>query len=163
MLSWFREWSRSIASAALVSLVTLTISSSAPHPDDCHDAECGPATPHDPSGHGVNRRHESNREPIHCVLCHWTRSVRPTPETAPLFAPGVVEEVRTSLDTFSAHSQTSLARPSLRAPPASPSLPPSRHHWRAAADADLRPATPEPSQANPRPCERHHRRSTICD
>ena len=122
MLSWFREWSRSIASAALVSLVTLTISSAAPHQNDCHDAECGSAVPHDPSGHSVNRPQESAGQPIHCVLCHWTRSVRPTPEIAPLFSPAVVEDVRIAADVFNARSQTSLARPSLRGPPASPNL-----------------------------------------
>ena len=113
MLSWFREWSRSIASAALASLLTLTISSAAPHQDDCHDVECGPVTPHDPSGHSVGRPQESSGQPIHCVLCHWTRLIRPTPETTPpLFAPVVEEEIQGSLDVFSACSQTSLARPS---------------------------------------------------
>jgi len=55
MLSWFREWSRSIASAALLSLVTLTISSAAPHQDDCYDADCAQALPHDPSRHSLSR------------------------------------------------------------------------------------------------------------
>jgi len=122
MLSWFREWSRSISSAALVSLVTLTLSSAAPHKDDCHDNECGVAAPHDPTGHRVSRPQESAGQPIHCVFCHWTRSVRPTPETVSLFAPAVAEEIQRSPDVFSVRSQTSLARPSLRAPPASPSF-----------------------------------------
>ena len=78
MLSWFRERSRSIAATALLALLTLTISSAAPHPDDCHDADCGLTLPHDPTGHSVERPQESSGQPIHCVLCHWTRSVRPT-------------------------------------------------------------------------------------
>jgi len=122
MLSWFREWSRSIASAALLSLVTLTISSAAPHQDDCYDADCAQALPHDPSGHSLSRPQTSGGQPFHCVLCHWTRLVRPTPEAAPVFAPPVVEEIRASLEVVSAGSQTSLARPSLRGPPASPSF-----------------------------------------
>jgi hypothetical protein len=123
MLSWFREWARSVASAALVSLVTLTISSAAPHQDDCHDAECGSVVLHDPSGHIVGRPAGSSDHPIHCVLCHWTRLIRPTPETAPpLLAPVVEEEIQGSLDVFRVRSQTSLARPSLRGPPASPSF-----------------------------------------
>jgi hypothetical protein len=123
MLSWFRGWSRSIASAALVSLVTLTISSAVPHPDDCHEADCDLVVLHDPSGHSIDRPEKSSSgQPIHCVLCHWTRLVRPTPETAPFFAPAVAEDVRASIDVFSAHSHTSLARPSLRAPPSSPSF-----------------------------------------
>jgi hypothetical protein len=122
MLSWFRRWSRSIASAALVSLAALTLSSAAPHADDCHDAECGLAAPHHPSSHSVGRPQESSDHPIHCVLCHLTRSVRPATETAPLFAPVDAEDVRLSVDVFSALSQASFAQPSLRAPPASPSL-----------------------------------------
>ena len=122
MLSWFREWSRSIAGAALLALVTLTISSAAPHPDDCHDADCGLTLPHDPTGHSVGRPQESSGQPIHCVLCHWTRSVRPTTENAPLFAPTPVEEVNASNDVFITPSQTVLAQPALRGPPFTPSL-----------------------------------------
>jgi hypothetical protein len=122
MLCWFREASRSIASAALVSLITLTISSAAPHPDDCHDAECGLIALHDPSGHSLSRPEGSSGRPIHCVLCHWTRSVRPTPQTASLFTPLVAEDVQASIENFCVPSHTSLAQPSLRAPPSSPSI-----------------------------------------
>ena len=116
MLSWFRERSRSIASAALFALVTLTISSAAPHPDDCHDADCALTLPHDPSGHSIGRSQESSEQPIHCVLCHWTRSVRPTPGTAPLFAPLLAENANGVLDVFSTPAQTFLAQPALRGP-----------------------------------------------
>jgi hypothetical protein len=122
MLSWVRERSRSIASAALLALVTLTISSAAPHPDDCHDADCALTLPHDPTGHSVGRPQQPSEQPIHCVLCHWVRSVRPTPEGAPFFAPASAEDVRVSFDVFIAPSQTVLAQPALRGPPASPAL-----------------------------------------
>ena len=122
MLSWFREWSRSIAGAALLALVTLTISSAAPHPDDCHDADCGLTLPHDPTGHSVGRPQESSGQPIHCVLCHWTRSVRPTTENAPLFAPTLGENVDVSIDAAITPSQTFLTQPALRGPPVTPSL-----------------------------------------
>jgi hypothetical protein len=118
MLSWFRERSRSIACAALLALLTLTISSAAPHPDDCHDADCGLALPHDPSGHSIDKPQESSGQPIHCVLCHWTRSVRPTPETAPFFAPALAENVKGVIDVFITPSQIFLAQPALRGPPA---------------------------------------------
>jgi len=117
MLSWFRARSRSIAGAALLALVTLTISSAAPHPDDCHDADCSLTLPHDPSGHSIGKPQESSGQPIHCVLCHWTRSVRPTPETAPFFAPVIAQNVKGFVDVFSAPSQTFLAQPALRGPP----------------------------------------------
>jgi hypothetical protein len=120
MLSWFREWGRPIASAALVSLVTLTISSALPHVDDCHGAECVAITLHDPSDHSIGRSQETGEHEHHCIACHLTRSVRPAPETAQLFAPVVAEDARLALDLVSFASQTSLLRPSLRAPPVSP-------------------------------------------
>jgi hypothetical protein len=119
MLSWFRSQSRGIASAALAALVALTLSSAAPHSDDCHGAECGAIVPHDASSHGVGRPEQSTDLPIHCVLCHITRSVRPTPETAQLLAPSLTGDVSATLDVFSSPSQTALAQPSLRGPPAS--------------------------------------------
>ena len=122
MFSWFRTRSRSIASAALLALVTLTISSAAPHPDDCHDADCDLALPHDPSGHSVGKTQASSGQPIHCVFCHWTRTVRPTPATAQFVAPALSKDVRVLVDVFIAPSQTSLAQPALRGPPATPVL-----------------------------------------
>jgi hypothetical protein len=122
MLSWFREWSRPIASVALVSLVVLTISLAVPHADDCHGAECGAVALHDPSGHSIGRSDESSDQPNHCVACHFTRSARPAPETTGLLVPVDAEDARITIDVFSLPSQTSLLRPSLRAPPVSPSL-----------------------------------------
>jgi len=122
MLTWFRARARSISSVALVSLITLTVWSAAPHPDDCHDAECGVVAPHDPSGHSLGREQGSAEQPIHCVLCHWTRSVRPSSETAYLLAPAVEDDVRVHIDVFSALPQFQAAQPPLRAPPVSPAL-----------------------------------------
>jgi hypothetical protein len=119
MLSWFRRQSREIAGAALAALVALTLSSAAPHLDDCHGAECGAILPHDASSHSVSRPEQSTGHPIHCVLCHVTRSVRPTPETAHVLAPSLTGDVSATLDVFSAPSQTTLSQPSLRGPPAS--------------------------------------------
>jgi hypothetical protein len=105
-----------------VSLVTLTISSAVPHADDCHGAECAAVARHDPSGHTVGRFEQTGEHPNHCVACHWTRSVRPAPETTQVPAPVVAEDGRIALDAFSLPAQTSLLRPSLRAPPVSPDL-----------------------------------------
>jgi hypothetical protein len=122
MLSWFREWVRPIAGVSLVSLVTLTISTALPHADDCHGAECGAVALHDPSGHVVERSKQAGEHPNHCVVCHWTRSVRPAPETTGLLVPVDAEDARITVDVFSLPSQTALLRPSLRAPPASPGI-----------------------------------------
>jgi hypothetical protein len=122
MLSWFRGWCRGIASVALVSLVTLTISSALPHADDCHGAECAAVALHDASDHSIGRTHGVSEHEHHCIACHLTRSVRPAPETTQLFAPVAAKDDRIALDVFTLPSQTSLLRPSLRAPPASRSL-----------------------------------------
>ena len=79
MLQWFRARARSVGATALLSLVTLTVGSALPHPDDCHDAMCAVVVPHDPSAHSIGRTDTSHdNRPLHCVLCHWTRIVRPT-------------------------------------------------------------------------------------
>jgi hypothetical protein len=104
---------------ALVSLVTLTVWSVAPHPADCHDADCGVVAPHDPSGHSIGRELQSSQQPIHCVLCHWTRFFRPSTETARLFVPVVEDDVRVHVVVFRTLQQFAAAQPPLRAPPAS--------------------------------------------
>jgi hypothetical protein len=122
MLSWFREVGRPIASVALVSLVTFAISSAIPHADDCHGDECAAVTLHDPSSHSIGRSESSSEHPNHCVACHLSRSVRPAHEAAPLLVPVATEDVRITVDVVSLPSQDALLRPSLRAPPVSPSL-----------------------------------------
>ena len=122
MLSWFREVCRPIASVALVSLVTFAISSAVPHTDDCHGDECAAVALHDASSHSIGRSDESGEHPNHCVACHLSRSVRPAPEAMPLLVPVTTEDRRIAIDVFSLPSQAALLRPSLRAPPVSPSL-----------------------------------------
>jgi len=117
MLSWFRRRTRSISSAALISLITLTVWSSAPHPDDCYDSACAPVAPHDPSSHSVGRTQHASDQPLHCVLCHWTRWVRPIPETSLALAPVVNEAIRATVVVFRPPSQFSATQPPLRAPP----------------------------------------------
>jgi hypothetical protein len=123
MLQWFRARARSIAAAALVSLATLTAGSTAPHGDDCHDAVCvSGVVPHDPSAHSIGRGSTTSERPLHCVLCHWTRLVRPSADAAHRIAPAVECDVRTLVEGFSAPQFVSAAQPPLRAPPASPTL-----------------------------------------
>jgi len=122
MLSWVRAHSRSIAAATLVSLTTLTVWSSAPHGDGCHEHECAPAVvpPHDASAHHLGRESAAEQHPLHCVLCHWTRIVRP-PASAALHVATVVEAgVIVHEESSVTLQQIVAARPPLRAPPASP-------------------------------------------
>jgi hypothetical protein len=122
MLQWFRARARPVAATALLSLATLTVWSGSPHQDDCHDAVCAIVVPHDPSAHSVGRDSSSNERPLHCVLCHWTRVVRPTPSTAHDLAPAVEDNVRFLVDLFTAPQANFAAQPPLRAPPSSPPL-----------------------------------------
>src|SRR6185295_18544287 len=95
MLQWFRARARSVGATALLSLVTLTVGSALPHPDDCHDAMCAVVVPHDPSAHSIGRTDTSHdNRPLHCVLCHWTRIVRPTATVAHHLTPAVDRTVR---------------------------------------------------------------------
>src|SRR5512134_2519638 len=94
MLSWFRGQARSISGIALVAFIALTFWSAAPHPDDCHDEACAPLVPHDPSSHSVGRPQGSAEQPLHCVLCHWTRWVRPVADSSVPFTPVLGEEIR---------------------------------------------------------------------
>jgi len=123
MLQWFRSRARSVSATALLSLVTLTVGSALPHPDDCHDALCAVVVPHDPSAHSVSRADSSNHDrPLHCVLCHWTRIVRPPTTAAYHLAPAVDRPVRFLVNVVVAPEAFLAAQPPLRAPPSSSPL-----------------------------------------
>ncbi len=123
MLQWFRACGRSIAATALLSLVTLTVGSALPHPDDCHDAICGVVVPHDPSAHSIGRGDTSHGDrPLHCVLCHWTRIVRPSATIAYHLTPTVDRTVRFLVDVAVAPEAFFAAQPPLRGPPSSSTL-----------------------------------------
>ncbi|HEY1307560.1 MAG TPA: hypothetical protein VGF24_28600 [Vicinamibacterales bacterium] len=121
MLAWVRSHSRFIAAPTLVAVMTLTIWSAAPHGDGCHEHECAAVVPpHDASSHRLGRESATEQRPLHCVLCHWTRLVRPPASTAHhverVVDAGIVHHEESSV----APAQVFAARPPLRAPPASP-------------------------------------------
>ncbi len=121
MLYWFRAQARSIAAAVLVSLIALGGWSSASHGLDCHDAECVVAVVHhDASTHGIQSSVADESHPLHCVLCHWTRSFRPSADTVQHPVPPVAGDVRTHTAVFTVALVFPAAQPSLRAPPSSP-------------------------------------------
>jgi hypothetical protein len=122
MLQWFRACSRSIAVTALLSLVALTAWSAGPHQDDCHDVICATTVPHDASAHSVSRSTSSTDRPLHCVLCHWTRIIRPSANVAHHLAPAVEHKARSLVNVISAPQTILAAQPPLRAPPSSPAL-----------------------------------------
>jgi len=124
MLQWFRARARSIGVIALLSLTTLTVWSATPHQDDCHDALCVSAVvPHDPSAHSIGRADTGEADrPLHCVLCHWTRIVRPSTNTAHHLVPVVERNARSFVNIVRSPQAIVAAQPPLRAPPTPPSL-----------------------------------------
>jgi hypothetical protein len=118
MLQGFRAHARSIAASALLSLATLTVWSATPHQADCHDAMCAVVVPHDPSAHSIGRDTANTERPLHCVLCHWTRIVRPSADAGHSLAPSSERNVRALVDVVSAPDAFIAAQPPLRAPPA---------------------------------------------
>jgi hypothetical protein len=119
MLQWFRARARSVAATTLLSLVALTARSAAPHQDDCHDAICAVAVAHDASSHSIGRDTSDAERPLHCVLCHWTRIVRPSADARQHDAPAVDGTVRFLVDSVYAPEAFLAAQPPLRAPPSS--------------------------------------------
>ena len=121
MLARFRDRARWISGIALASALALVLGSALPHPDDCHGAACRlDVAPHDASSHSIGRSQDADSHPLHCVLCHWNRSVRPLTTAAYLIEPAGACTVRIALDAFSTLSPFPSPQPPLRAPPASP-------------------------------------------
>lgn len=124
MLQWFRARGRSLAATALLSLSVMGGLSSAPHPSDCHDSECAVrVVAHDASAHVFQRAAPvADAHPLHCVLCHLTRTFRPNTNST-IQAPSVDRrDVRTSVTVVSVARVFPAAQPPLRSPPVSPAL-----------------------------------------
>src|SRR5688500_825955 len=119
MLKVVRARTSTVAAALLVSLFSLHL----PHVADAgHDAHGALAVfVHDASSHALSRTvPDDGAAPLHCVVCHFGRSVRLRAETASLPAPTESTGARVHRDVFTAPRPALVARPPLRAPPASP-------------------------------------------
>jgi len=119
-MQWFRTRVRIVASAILVALVGLGGLSSAVHGGDCHDDECSVvALRHDPSSHGIGAPSSESEHPLHCILCHWTRSLRPSTDGAAQIARPLTNNVRPDPELRGALSPVQASQPPLRSPPTS--------------------------------------------
>ena len=119
MLNWFRLKASCLAATVLVSLGAMGVSLLAPHPIDCHDAECATSVVHDASAHRIGTPDSTAKgEPFHCLVCHWARSFRPHVEAKFVASPGTQARIRLTVDILAAAPATRLAQPPLRAPPA---------------------------------------------
>jgi hypothetical protein len=101
-----------------VSLVGLGGLSSAAHGADCHDDDCAVALlDHDPSSHVIGNGSADSAHPLHCILCHWTRSSRPSTESVHHVARPLTEDVLPQTEVRVALSLVQAAQPPLRSPP----------------------------------------------
>ena len=121
-MHWFRVRARRIAATLLVSVIALGGSMVAPHENDCHDTACFPGVvPHDASAHAFSAPDQSEgAHPLHCLVCHWSRSFRPHTEVRLVTAPAIQAGVRIHVESFTVAPVTTVAQPPLRSPPASP-------------------------------------------
>jgi hypothetical protein len=121
MLRWFRTRARVLAAVVLVSVAALGATSVVPHEDDCHGGYCIVSiVPHDASQHSIGRTSPPVDHPLHCVVCHWQRLLRPSIELVHAFAPAVENDVRLAADVLTVPLLFPAAQPPLRSPPASP-------------------------------------------
>jgi hypothetical protein len=120
VLVWCRLHARQVAATVLVSLAVFGGSLLAPHVDDCHDHGCITlAVEHDASAHRYRSAEVSDHEhPLHCVACHWARSLRP-PRTQASFVAVPAAEARPRLHVESdpVARPDLVALPPLRSPP----------------------------------------------
>ena len=119
---WFRAHARTVAATLLLSLATLGASLYSPHPADCHDADCGVIlVAHDASAHRLTANPSAaGTQPLHCLVCHWARSFRPSIEVRFLTTPAATRGVTLHVESFTAAVTAPVAQPPLRAPPSSP-------------------------------------------
>jgi hypothetical protein len=119
MLQWIRARARVAAAATLVSLVALGGLSSASHSADCHGDECAiDLRHHDPSAHAIDSGSgDSSSHPLHCILCHWTRTLRPSNTSALHLARPHTDPVRLYTEVLGTLSLVQAAQPPLRSPP----------------------------------------------
>jgi hypothetical protein len=115
-----RAWSTAVL--VLVSFLSTTASQAiGGHGVGEHDLECAPAVElsHDESAHRLSgpAAGESNH-PLHCLVCHWARSFRPSPDSVRHNAPILEAHAAVHLDPVHAPRAIDSAQLALRAPPA---------------------------------------------
>jgi hypothetical protein len=120
MLAWFRANGRSLAVAVFVVLAAAGGANVAGHGPIGHDDHGPLLIVHDAAAHAFTDGSAAPREePLHCVLCHLTRTVRPTLHLAH-HAPA--HDDRTQVlrrPTLRVAAVFPAAEPPLRSPPVS--------------------------------------------
>ncbi|NOT24824.1 MAG: hypothetical protein HOP16_01870 [Acidobacteria bacterium] len=121
MLCWFRTRASGVAATLLLSLAALGGSAVSPHEDDCHDPGCDAIVVHDATAHRITAPSTfANSHPLHCLVCHWTRTFRPQVTTKFVAAPAVFIRVYARFDLIMVARNAQIAQPPLRSPPVPP-------------------------------------------
>jgi hypothetical protein len=119
---WVRTGRRWLAAVALVSLSCAGVWSSVAHAGDCHDGEALVAVVHDASAHAFRgATSTAGAHPLHCVLCHTARVLRPTADPIHAFVPVATGGLRSRVFDAFVTQVFPAAHPPLRSPPASAS------------------------------------------
>jgi hypothetical protein len=120
MLHRLRHHLRTLAAAVLVSVSALGAWSTFAHGLDCfdHDDAVVAVVVHDASAHVFSSAAPADEDrPIHCVLCHWTRTFGPSVQSVSAVPSLVDRTVAIPVDDATAPRLLATAQPPLRAPP----------------------------------------------
>jgi hypothetical protein len=122
MLYWFRSKASGIAATLLLSLATLGGSAVVHQEDDCHDdPACRAIVEHDATAHRITTPPTvTDTHPLHCLVCHWTRTFRPHITARFVAAPVVLARIYARFDLITVARNAQVAQPPLRSPPAPP-------------------------------------------
>ena len=125
MLHRIRPHLRTLAAAVLVSVSALGAWSTFAHGLDCfdHDDAVVAVVVHDASAHVFSSAAPADEDrPIHCVLCHWTRTFGPSVQSVAA-APSLADRtVAIPVDDATVPRLVAAVQPPLRAPPSASTL-----------------------------------------
>lgn len=124
MLHQIRPHLRALAAAVLLSVSALGAWSTFAHGLDCHDHDGAVVVvAHDASAHAFRGPAPPDEgRPIHCVLCHWTRTFGPSVQSVAAAPSLVARTFAIPGDAATLPRLIATAQPPLRAPPSAASL-----------------------------------------
>ena len=115
MLNVVRARLSPVAAALLVSLLALNL----PHAADAeHDHVAVAAFAHNASTHAIGTPQDDGAPPLHCVVCHFARLLRPRADAPTLPVPPTSAGTLVHIQIFTAARPAPVAQPPLRSPPA---------------------------------------------
>lgn len=122
MMPWVRAGRRWLAAVVLTLLSSAGAWSLVDHATPGHDDGHRAVVVHDASAHVYRSAvPAADEHPLHCVLCHVVRSLRPLPETSHAFVPVATIRLPINASGVVVAQVFPAAQPPLRSPPHSTS------------------------------------------